>query len=199
MIRLLVNIRGTNGSGKSTIPISMMDDPDVYMVEKPYEGRVRQILTVFPNYKWVALGSYAGKTGGLDKFPDKIITEKALWYALKKFPEYDVIMEGILASTVFSTYSDIFHRVEEKYPDTKVIVFNMLPPFETCLERVYSRNGGKPVKEGQIEYKWKIVQRNIQKFKNEGFITLKVDTSKVSKDDMLPKFLKTVNKYKEDV
>ena len=124
--------------------------------------------------------------------------EKALWYALKKFPEYDVVMEGILASTVFSTYSDIFHRVEEKYPDTKVIVFNMLPPFETCLERVYSRNGGKPVKEEQIEYKWKIVQRNIQKFKNEGFITLKVDTSKVSKEDMLPKFLKTVNKYKEE-
>ena len=197
MSRLLINIRGCNGSGKSTIPMSMMNDPDMYVIEKPYKGKQRKILTVFPTYKWVALGTYFNKTGGLDVFPNNELTQKALWYALKKFPEYDIMMEGVIASTVFSTYSDIFHRVEEKYPNTKVIVFNMLPPFETCLERVYSRNGGKPVKEEQIENKWKIVQRNIQKFKNEGFITLKVDTSRVSKDDMLTKFLKTVNKYKE--
>ena len=28
-MKFLINIRGCNGSGKSTIPLSMMDDPDL--------------------------------------------------------------------------------------------------------------------------------------------------------------------------
>lgn len=197
MSRLLVNIRGCNGSGKSTIPMSMMDDPDMYVIEKPYKGKRKKILTVFPTYKWIALGTYFNKTGGLDVFPNNELTQKALWYALKKFPEYNIMMEGVIASTIKSTYVNLFHEVEEKYPDTKIIIVNFVPPFEVCLDRIQKRNGGKPIKEEIVRRKWKAVNRNVQAFKDEGFITLKVDTSKVSKYEVLPKFLRTVNKYKE--
>lgn len=196
MSRLLVNIRGCNGSGKSTIPISMMDDPKKYIVTKEYQGKQKRILTVFPTYKWVALGSYLNKTGGLDVLPNNDITQKTLWYTLKKFPDYDILMEGIMASTIRSTYIKLFHEVEEKYPDTKVIIFNLMTPLQVCLNRIQMRNGGKSIKKDRIEEKWKTVNRNIQYFKDEGFITLKVDPSRLTKDRVLDKFLATVERYR---
>lgn len=172
MSRLLVNLRGCNGSGKSTIPISMMDDPEVYIIQKPYKGKSKKILTVFPNYGWVALGSYLNKTGGLDTFPDNELTKKTLFYALKNFPEYNILMEGVIASTVRSTYINLFEEVECKYPETKVIILSLLPSLDTCLKRVYERNGGKPIKEEAVENKYKIVRRNVEKFRETGFISI---------------------------
>lgn len=122
--------------------MSMLDDPDMYVVEKNYKGRPKKILTVFPNYGWVTLGTYFNKTGGLDGFPNKELTIKALWYALKKFPEYNVLLEGVIASTIFSTYADLFHEVQDIYPDMKIVIVNLLPPIEACLERIQQRNGG---------------------------------------------------------
>ena len=104
-MRMLVNLRGTNGSGKSTIPLQMkLWDLDTYEVIRPYQGKPKKILTVFPNYGWLALGDYNNQTGGLDKFPNKAFIEKVLNYALKKYPDYNIIMEGILTATTYSTY-----------------------------------------------------------------------------------------------
>ena len=154
---------------------------------------------MFPSYKWVALGTYFNKTGGLDVFPNNELTQKALWYALKKFPEYDIIMEGVISSTIKSTYINLFHDVEEKYPDTKIIVMNFVPSLEVCLNRIQKRNGGKPIKEEAVQNKWKVVNRNVQVFKDEGFVSIKVDTSKISKEDMFRTFEEKIEKYKEDV
>lgn len=177
--RMLVNIRGCNGSGKSTIPMSMMDDPDMYVVEKPYQGKVKKILTVFPSYGWVALGTYFNKTGGLDCFPNNELTIKTLWYALKRFPEYHILMEGVISSTVFSTYAQLFSQVQERYPERQVIIVSLLPPLDTCLERIQQRNGGKSIKEEQVASKWHTVARNADKFAEAGILSLKWDNSQV--------------------
>lgn len=197
MKRLLVNIRGANGSGKSTIPMSMMDDPDMYIVEKPYKGKNKRVATVFPNYGWVALGSYLTKTGGMDTFPNNAFTIKALDYVIKHFEDYDIVMEGIMASTIRSTYVNLYHRVEKEHPEIKVVIVNMLPPLDVCIQRVYERNGGKPIKPELIANKYKIVEKNAKIFKEEGFISIKVNNAKISKKGMLGAFLKAVNKYKE--
>ena len=47
MNRLVLNIRGTNGSGKSTIPMSMLDDPDMYVITKPYQGKPTKLQQFF--------------------------------------------------------------------------------------------------------------------------------------------------------
>lgn len=197
MCKLLVNIRGTNGSGKSTVPIKMMNDPDKYTIEKKIEGRKKPktILTVFPTYGWVALGSYENKTGGLDVIPSNKTTRKILWYALKKFPEYDILMEGIIASTIRSTYIKIFHEIEREF-DRKVIVLSFTPPVDICIKRVKQRNGCVKVDEKAIESKWKIVKRNVEHFKAEGFISISVDNSNTKLDFMLHNFLKLMEKYR---
>ena len=86
--RTILNIRGTNGSGKSSIILSMMDDPKKYLIEKSYKGKMYKIATVFPSFGWVALGAYeeGRKCGGLDTMPNNELTKKAFWYVLKKIP-----------------------------------------------------------------------------------------------------------------
>lgn len=196
---MLVNVRGCNGAGKSTIPMSMMDDPNMYVHEiVGSDGKKISAITVFPSYGWVALGTYFNKTGGLDTLKNNAVTKLTLFAALDGFPEYDVLMEGIMASTIRSTYIDLFHEVEDYYGKKrlKVIVVSLLPPIDVALSRVYKRNGGKPINEAAVAGKWNTVARNVEAFAEAGFTSVKVNSAKVKKQNMLPAFLKTVDKYR---
>lgn len=196
--RVLVNIRGCNGAGKSTIPMSMMDDPNMYVQEiTGSDGKKISALTVFPTYGWVALGTYFNKTGGMDTLKNNDVTRMTLYAALDGFPEYDVLMEGIMASTIRSTYIDLFHEVEEHYQgDLQIIVISLLPPVSTCIERVYTRNGGKPIQEEAVAGKWETVRKNVAYFAEAGFVSVRVNSAKVKRSQMLEAFLKTVEKYR---
>lgn len=195
-MRALVNLRGCNGAGKSTIPMSMMDDPAMYVHEiRGSDGKRMSAITVFPTYGWVALGTYFNKTGGMDTLRDNWTTRMTLYAALDGFPEYNVLMEGIMASTIRSTYIDLFHEVEEYYDDLKVLVISLLPPVEVAISRVYSRNGGKPIQEEAVRGKWETVARNVSAFADAGFTSVRVDSSKVPKHNMLKAFMKTVRKH----
>lgn len=196
-MRALVNIRGCNGAGKSTIPMSMMDDPEMYVHEiRGSDGKRMSAITVFPTYGWVALGTYFNKTGGMDTLRDNWTTRMTLYAALDGFPEYNVLMEGIMASTIRSTYIDLFQEVQEYYgDDLTIMIISLLPPVEVAISRVYSRNGGKPINEEAVRGKWETVARNVAAFGEAGFISLKVNSAKVPKEKMLSAFLKTVRKY----
>lgn len=194
-MRVLVNIRGCNGAGKSTIPMSMMDDPAMWVHTIVDEsGKKISAITVFPSYGWVALGTYFNKTGGMDTLKNNEITRQTLFIALKKFPDYNILMEGIMASTIRSTYVNLFHEVEQDWP-IRVIILNLLPPVEVAISRVYSRNGGKLINEEAIRGKWETVAKNAKVFSDEGFISIRADSSKVRKESMLKAFLRTVKKY----
>lgn len=199
---MIVNIRGCNGSGKSSIPMSMLDDPEMYVVEKPYKGKIRKIATVFPTYGWVAMGTYFNKTGGLDGFPDTNLTKKAFWHLLKKFPEYNLLMEGVIASTVFSTYAELFKEAKKRYPDREVYIISLLPPIRNCLRRIQKRNGGKVIKEDLVASKWQTVQRNVQKFRMEGLNSFAWDNRgcmKKGKPKLIHQLEEIIETYKEPV
>lgn len=197
MKRMLVNLRGCNGAGKSTIPMSMMDDPEMYVHDiMGSDGKRISAITVFPSYGWVALGTYFNKTGGMDTLKNTAVTKMTLYAALDGFPEYNVLMEGILASTVRSTYIDLFHEMEQHYgKQLKVLIISLLPPVEVAISRVYSRNGGKPIKEDAVRDKWRIVDGNVSAFADAGFTSVRADSSKVPKHKMLKAFMKTVRKH----
>lgn len=196
MNQVLVNIRGCNGAGKSTIPMSMMNDPDMFVEELRYsDGKKVASFTVFPNYGWIALGTYFNKTGGLDTIKGNERIRTVLYAAVGMYPEYDIIMEGIICSTVFSSNSELFHEIEEE-AGLQVLILTLVPPFEECLKRIQLRNGGKPINELLVKNKYGSVVRSHEKFKSEGFTCVKVNTSKVTKRAMLDSFLKTVRKHR---
>lgn len=193
-MRTLVNIRGCNGAGKSTIPMSMMDDPEMYVHEiRGSDGKRMSAITVFPTYGWVALGTYFNKTGGMDTLRDNWTTRTTLYAALDGFPEYNVLMEGIMASTIRSTYIDLFQEVQEYYgDDLTIMIISLLPPVEVAISRVYSRNGGKPINEEAVRSKWETVARNVAAFGEAGFTSITLNTAKIPKEGMLRVFLKKV-------
>jgi hypothetical protein len=183
----------------------MMDDPKMRVVGV-YEvkgKRVAPFVTVFPSYGWVALGTYHAKTGGMDTFKNNEYTQDALEYAWVNYPDYDILMEGVIASTIKSTYANLFHEYEERVQSglicpRKILVMNFLPPVEVCIERVYKRNGGKPIKEDQVAGKWRTVYNNVNYFREEGFRSIRVDTSKFPRKRMLEKFEILCDRYREE-
>lgn len=195
---MIVNIRGCNGAGKSTVPMSMMElDPD-YEIIKLGVGKTGKpcnpALTVFHKLKWVALGTYLSKTGGMDTYSTQQDTRDALAYALENYPEYDIVMEGVIASTIKSTYAELFKSLEAQ--GHQVLIMAFVPPLEVCLERIQQRNGGKPIKEDLVAGKWRSVNSGVKYFQDEGLVAIKVNTAKCAKESMLKCFLKTVDKYR---
>ena len=161
--------------------MSMLDDPEMYVVKRPYNGKDRNVLTVFPTYGWVVLGSYFNKCGGLDGFVDTAMIIKVAWYAVKKYPDYNIIMEGVIPSTVFSTYAKLFQEIQEKYPQRQVVVVSLLPPVEECLKRIQKRNGGKAIKEALVENKWATVAKNADKITEVNILSLRWDNSQIGR------------------
>lgn len=195
---MIVNIRGCNGAGKSTVPMLMMEaDPDYEVIKlgvtktgKPSSPA----LTIFHKLGWVALGTYFNKTGGMDTFGSNAETRQALDYALEHYPEYDIVMEGVIASTIKSTYAELFKSLESK--GHQVLIMAFLPPLKVCLERIQQRNGGKAINEELVESKWHTVASSVGYFREQGLTALRIDTSKCSRGNMLKNFLKTVDKYR---
>lgn len=90
-------------------------------------------------------------------------------------------MEGILAATTYSTYADLFRKVKESY-GIQPVIYYLMPPVETCIERIKKRNGGKEFKEDLVRNKYRMMERGIEKFKNAGeFPVIVVDNSNVDK------------------
>lgn len=192
----LINIRGCNGSGKSTIPIQMMEtDPYTFEVVWQVDGKERVIATVFPSYQYAALGHYHSKCGGMDsmKTTDEIKSAVNVMWDL----DYNIIMEGIMASTVRQTYIDLFTDLNKSHQlQREIIVFNLLPPLQVCLNRIQSRNGGKPIKEEQVASKWGTVEKNIQYFEAAGFKCIKTSNADISKEETLDWFFRTLGEQK---
>lgn len=195
---MIVNIRGCNGAGKSTIPMSMMDvDPEFEVIKLGVSKTGKPCspaLTIFHKLGWIALGTYFNKTGGMDTYKNNADTVMALMYALKNYPEYDIIMEGVIASTISSTYVKLFTELEED--GHQVLVMAFTPPLEVCLQRIQKRNGGKPINEKLVESKWNSVNTGVRYFREAGLTCLRIDTSRCSQGSMLDNFFKTVDKYR---
>lgn len=204
-MRLLVNIRGCNGAGKSTIPLLMGKDPNTVSTRTDPHGTK---YTVFQDTGWVALGTYFDKhgqpkkTGGMDTISTKAEKQALLAYVWSKHPEYDILMEGVIDSTILSTYVDLFKSYQrlvdaEEITPRKIVVLNLLPPVDVCLERVYKRNGGKPINEDAVRSKWKTVRKNWKAFREAGMTSIRWDNSSLDKRRVLETFLEIMDDVRE--
>lgn len=188
----IINIRGCNGAGKSTIPLSMLKDPFLTILTWNSDGKEKAFATMFPTYGFIAIGTYKNKTGGLDTYKTNEQTRIAL--ELLWNSPFNIIMEGVIASTIKSTYVELFQSMSDKpYLRPRVVtIMSIVPPFQTCLDRIYSRNGGKEIDEKGVESKWNTVKRNVKFFEENGINSIEVDNSTIQKQDTLEWFLDIV-------
>lgn len=145
-----VNIRGTNGSGKSTLgkALSVVDNRSFYLVK----GK-KTIATVFPSYSWIFLGKYNPKNnGGCDTLDGYEQVIEVLLSLYKK--PFHILFEGFIVTSSYVKYNKFLRYMKENGGHRKTLVINMLPPMEVCINRVYSRNGGKEFGHDSLKAKY---------------------------------------------
>lgn len=172
-MKAFINIRGCNGSGKTTLLRSLVKresmapgvtaqlrwspeftDPNA----DPHKPIPFTFLTsgiaILGDYLPPAPGAQLATTAGCDRVKTQAATKAALEWAARE-PGVDIVLfEGVVVSTIFGPWDDWAMR----QPVPMLWAF-LDTPLSLCLERIQARNGGKPVKEGQVGDKHATIQR----------------------------------------
>jgi len=192
---VIVNIRGTSGSGKSWLVRAYRDHcggwaplyspagpfPEVY--GQPAEsltlgfgldpwrpGRApRQVPLAYrcagPRPTFV-IGSYENECGGCDRVP----TQDEICARVARWaPEGDVLFEGLLVSVSAKRYAELDRRLA----GYGGITFAFLDtPLELCVARIQARRDArgvsKPLNPANTEDKWRGTRKNALKLESYG-------------------------------
>lgn len=135
---IICNIRGTNGSGKSTAVMKLLSEYTVRKIKgisgpnqpEAYELKIPRVRApVF------VLGTYERVTGGVDNI---IPYDLILDLLVKYIPKGHLIFEGLI---VTGTYGRLLQMLE---PHAKhVILAYMDTPLKTCIANVKKRRDGR--------------------------------------------------------
>lgn len=151
---MIINIRGTSGSGKTTVVRKIMNSAGEEQLHH-IEGRKRPLAHVFPDLNLVVMGSYETTCGGCDtisKFDD-------CYETICKFSKEgrDVIYEGLRQS------SDVKRIKWLKKQGCEVVAITLTTSLEECLEAVrqrrLARGNTKPLNPENTTSKFKGILR----------------------------------------
>lgn len=184
-----LNVRGTNGSGKTSLARSFMES------SKPVEifvsGYKHPMYTYCVDDNVLLIGSYRNKCGGCDTLRKAEIVRliKLAWMT-----ECNVLFEGVLVGDSKEPYYWLMKEFNDTIIEKPWGFVYLDLSFETCLKRVYERNGGKPVKEEQIKAKWAGAQRYRDWQKEQGNAIICIIDAELSKESVRSQFDYITNK-----
>lgn len=179
---MIINIRGTSGSGKSTVAFTMLDKfPFEKITNK--EGKVMGYKVDAGLNKPVYLvGKYETKCGGCDT----IATQQEAADRAVYFHELGghVLMEGLLASAAGPKGA-----VTKTLEETRAACFAILDtPLDVCLERVkqrrLARGDERPLNETNTREKWKQTMQTAKALKELGYDVRAIDHTRAYEDVM---------------
>lgn len=132
---MIINIRGTHGSGKSTVMRMMMEQFETKMVTGPSRKVLGYIVNT-PGRETNIIGNYTNDCGGCDG----IQPYADIWPRVVAANDvgYHVLFEGALVS---NSYGNI-GRDSEVYGDQFVFAF-LTTPLKTCIDRIVARRAAK--------------------------------------------------------
>lgn len=186
--KMVISIRGCRGSGKSTIPMSMLEtDSDAFEVTWKYTARPRVVATVSPKYGFIMLGKYQSKLHGLDSIGESPAVRDAIeafWNS-----SYHLLMEG--STTARSPYIDMFNEFNKNYTHRKVIIYNLFPSIDECLSRIGLADSI------DVQHQWKAHYRNVKHFKKAGFLVIHTDNENISSKQALNHFFNALEQGEE--
>lgn len=186
---LVVQIKGSNGSGKTAIVRQMISKSNSVVDVEGSDGKVYAV--VMEDLGWVAMGRYpdGGKSGGCDTMPTIQSIKDAISDVRRDYPLYDVVFEGMMISTIKSTFYDFLLGMEGISP-----VFVILnAEVECCLERISNRvAGGRSSLKNRDKVidKCKRVMRHAKTY-DQQYVRY-IDVDNVPLDGMLDEFMAAV-------
>ena len=167
---MIVNLRGPSGSGKSYVGHQLLE---IFGGEELYELGWNKRSPRLVGYKlpdnFYLLGSYRAKGGGLDTLSPH--DRSALLPLIERYAAMGhVFFEALVISSTVPAYVEIAKRA------TQPFVFAFLDtPIDLCIQRIYQRNGGKPIKEDAVRGHHKYMKRIEQRLREAGMFTMGID------------------------
>lgn len=138
-MRHVIQVKGANGSGKTTIArqlIALSGCRDEVYSQDIFKGK-KPFATVLPDLGWAVIGSYpvGGKSGGADliHYMDDLLI--SITRAYQYYPQFWILVEGAMISTTMTTYN---YLVECKMNPLVVILNTTM---DGCLRRLEKRKG----------------------------------------------------------
>lgn len=189
---MIINIRGTNGSGKTHLARQLIGADahpvDLVWYHAPTKKEPDRRLSVEgwgrPD-EFFAVGSYKQGCGGMDTIPSFELQQSAVRVAadwkheggrpLGGHGPRHIVCEGVLASTVYGSWGEFFQEMEAAHHS--VIVAYLDTPLELCLERITARQiaakgEAREIKTDLVANKIKAIEATREKFKAAGILTV---------------------------
>lgn len=183
----VVQIKGSNGTGKTTLIKSLIAlSNDVHYVHHP-ETR-KPYATVLYDLQWCIIGIYPEEKqmGGCDNIRTVQEVKDILLELVEQYSGYWIAFEGMLLSTTMTLYNYMLDLQASHGIEPFVVVLQATP--EGCLKRIEKRRGSPLERTNLVAQKCELVMRH--QYQPGHVAYLNVDTLTI--DEMLPAFLKIV-------
>ena len=165
-----INLRGTSGSGKTTIVRNILNHGNW---NKWMDESNKKVLGYFnPDKRWAIIGSYENICGGCDTIRTQNETEQRIESFINA--GYNVIFEGLLLSTLSSRWEKFSKRIADK---ANLLFYYLDTPLEECLNRIQARRqaagNNRPFNPKNTTDRVKAIETTYQKLTSAGCYCLK--------------------------
>lgn len=174
----VINIRGCNGAGKSTIVKQFIDRYNTSIIEID-SGSVVSYVKSIDTY---ILGRYDVTSGGCDRYSSVEEVFSAVVGILKKYHPKAIVYEGAIYSTIFKS-NYLLAKCVERY-NGKFISVVLHREFSNIVRLIEDRNGGKNFNTANVLGKYEAVITSSKKLELAGVKTYNIDVDAIKKNNM---------------
>lgn len=187
----ILNIRGTNGSGKSTAVRLLMERLGKPTRKIGFDNKEAGYFWKLPDTSLSVLGKYTTACGGLDaSFSHPGAADDVIFCLNELVRDGNVVAEGVVAMGSYGIGRLQRFAENQKSLGNNVIFALMDTPLETCIARCQQRRAEKAAAKGKepkpldptnLKSKWDSNHKDLAKLK-----TLGLDTRLIPHLDPLP-------------
>lgn len=173
----VINIRGTSGSGKTTVVRNILNHGNWQSFKDEKTNKIRGYFS--PDLHWAIVGSYENDCGGCDTIKHQVEVEDLVEKLLDS--QYNVVFEGLLISTISQRWIDFSKRLSQK---ATIVFCYLTTPVEECVNRVkqrrWSKGNMKDFNETNTVERVKAIETTYQKLTAAGCYTYKASQKELT-------------------
>lgn len=188
----IVQVKGANGSGKTTLALKLLEQSKDVEYLKWDNGTV--YATVLWDTGWILIGKYEldKRMGGCDNMRSITEIKLALDEVIENYSGCNVLFEGMMISTIKSTFYDyLLHYEKQPFAHVQPLFIILSAHPDMCIKRISGRGSMKAnLNRENIRTKCELVIRHAKEYDQKYVRWLYVDG--ITADTMFEDFLRLV-------